>query len=87
MADHIGRLLQSVRASMANPKSPSSQLGLINASQAIIQRGKMIAARKLLFPPSVIKLQLAYFAKQTATCLADLRTTAAKVMTILLIID
>ena len=81
MADHIGRLLQSVRASMA----------LINASQAIIQPcGKMIAASKAAVPTvgdQAAALQLANFAKQTATCLAELRTAAAKVMTILLIID
>ena len=75
MADHIGRLLQA----------------LINASQAIIQPcGKMIAASKAAVPTvgdQAAALQLANFAKQTATCLAELRTAAAKVMTILLIID
>ena len=88
VADLIGRLVQSVRASMANP---SSQLGLINASQAIIQPcGKMISASKAAVATvgdQATALQLANFAKQTATCLADLRTAAAKVRAILLIID
>ncbi|XP_065832008.1 talin-like [Oscarella lobularis] len=65
---------------MANP---SSQLGLINASQAIIQPcGKMISASKAAVATvgdQATALQLANFAKQTATCLADLRTAAAKV--------
>ena len=92
MADLIGRLVQSVRANcMANPESPSSQLGLINASQAIIQPcGKMISASKAAVATvgdEATALQLSNFAKQTATCLADLRTAAAKVRAILLIID
>nr|A0A3G2LGI8.1 RecName: Full=Talin [Oscarella pearsei]AYN71349.1 talin [Oscarella pearsei] len=82
VADHIGRLVQAVRASMANPESPSSQLGLINASQAMIQPcGKMIAASKAAVPTigdQAAALQLANFAKQTATCLAELRTAAGK---------
>ena len=36
VAEQISALVQSVRASMANPDSPSAQLGLINSSQAMI---------------------------------------------------
>ena len=36
VAEQISALVQSVRFSMANPDSPSAQLGLINASQSII---------------------------------------------------
>ena len=36
VAEQISALVQSVRSSMANPDSPSTQLGLINSSQAMI---------------------------------------------------
>ena len=36
VAEQISRLVQSVRTSMNNPDSASAQLGLINASQAMI---------------------------------------------------
>ena len=36
VAEQISALVQSVRYSMANPDSPSAQLGLINSSQTII---------------------------------------------------
>ena len=79
-------IVQSVRASMANPESPSSQLGLINASTAVWQddfrfESCCCECRRSSY------CKLANFAKQTATCLADLRTAAAKVRAILLIID
>ena len=68
---------------MATPDSASSQLGLINASQAMIQPcGKMIAAAKAAVPTigdQSAAIQLANFAKQTASSLAELRNAAAKV--------
>ena len=36
VAEQISQLIQSVRASVANPDSPSAQLGLINASMNMI---------------------------------------------------
>ena len=36
VAEQISALVQSVRSSMANADSPSTQLGLINSSQAMI---------------------------------------------------
>ena len=36
VAEQISSLVQAVRGSMANPDNPSAQLGLINASQAMI---------------------------------------------------
>lgn len=36
VAEQISNLVQAVRSSMANPDNPSAQLGLINASQAMI---------------------------------------------------
>ncbi|XP_062512011.1 talin-like [Corticium candelabrum] len=82
VADHIGKLVQAVRLSMASPESASSQLGLINASQAMIQPcGKMIAAAKAAVPTigdQAAAIQLANFAKQTASSLAELRAAASK---------
>ena len=80
---HNSFLSQAVRLSMASPESASSQLGLINASQAMIQPcGKMIAAAKAAVPTigdQAAAIQLANFAKQTASSLAELRAAASKV--------
>ena len=71
---------QAVRLIMATPDSASSQVGLINASQAVIQPcGKMIAATKATVATigdQVAVIQLANFAKQTASSLAELWTAA-----------
>ena len=69
---------------MATPDSASSQLGLTNTSQgAMIQPcGKMIAAVKAAVPTigdQAAAIQLANFAKQTASSVAELRNAAAKV--------
>eukprot|EP00731_Ephydatia_muelleri_P016952 Em0010g50a len=78
----ISQLIQSVRASVANPDSPSAQLGLINASMNMIPpAGKMVAAAKAAVPTvgdQAAALQLGNFAKATASALADLRTATSK---------
>ena len=75
--------LQAVWLSMATPDSASSQVGLINASQAMIQpSGKMIAAAKATVPTigyQAAAIQLANFTKQTASFLTELRPSASKV--------
>jgi len=84
VAEQISALVQSVRASMANPDSPSAQLGLINSSQAMIPpAGKMVAAAKAAVPTvgdQAAALQLGNFAKATAIALAELRTASTKVL-------
>ena len=83
VAEQISRLVQAVRVSMVNADSPSAQLGLINASQAMIPpSGKMVAAAKAAVPTvgdQAAALQLGNFAKATANALAELRAASAKV--------
>ena len=82
VAEQISQLIQSVRASIANPDSPSAQLGLINASMNMIPpAGKMVAATKAAVPTvgdQAAALQLGNFAKATAMALAALRTATSK---------
>ncbi|KAA8595437.1 hypothetical protein FQN60_010728 [Etheostoma spectabile] len=83
VADHIPQLVQGVRGSQAKPEDLSAQLGLIIASQNFLQPGsKMVTSAKSSVPTvtdQAAAMQLGQCAKNLATCLAELRTSAQKV--------
>ncbi|XP_047436192.1 talin-2a isoform X2 [Mugil cephalus] len=82
VADHIPQLVQGVRGSQAKPEDLSAQLGLIIASQNFLQPGsKMVTSAKSSVPTvtdQAAAMQLGQCAKNLATCLAELRTSAQK---------
>ncbi|CAJ1048985.1 talin-2a isoform X1 [Xyrichtys novacula] len=82
VADHIPQLVQGVRGSQAKPEDLSSQLALIIASQNFLQPGsKMVTSAKSSVPTvtdQAAAMQLGQCAKNLATCLAELRTSAQK---------
>uniref|UniRef100_A0A671WGA9 Talin 2a n=1 Tax=Sparus aurata TaxID=8175 RepID=A0A671WGA9_SPAAU len=82
MADHIPQLVQGVRGSQAKPEDLSAQLALIIASQNFLQPGsKMVTSAKSSVPTvtdQAAAMQLGQCAKNLATCLAELRTSAQK---------
>ncbi|XP_031170139.1 talin-2a isoform X1 [Sander lucioperca] len=82
VADHIPQLVQGVRSSQAKPEDLSAQLALIIASQNFLQPGgKMVTSAKSSVPTvtdQAAAMQLGQCAKNLATCLAELRTSAQK---------
>ncbi|XP_054463848.1 talin-2a [Anoplopoma fimbria] len=82
VADHIPQLVQGVRGSQAKPEDLSAQLALIIASQNFLQPGsKMVTSAKSSVPTvtdQAAAMQLGQCAKNLATCLAELRTSAQK---------
>ncbi|XP_071063244.1 talin-2a isoform X1 [Pseudochaenichthys georgianus] len=82
VADHIPQLVQGVRGSQAKPEDRSAQLALIIASQNFLQPGsKMVTSAKSSVPTvtdQAAAMQLGQCAKNLATCLAELRTSAQK---------
>uniref|UniRef100_A0A668ANE5 Talin 2a n=1 Tax=Myripristis murdjan TaxID=586833 RepID=A0A668ANE5_9TELE len=82
VADHIPQLVQGVRGSQAQPEDLSAQLALIIASQNFLQPGsKMVTSAKSSVPTvtdQAAAMQLGQCAKNLATCLAELRTSAQK---------
>ncbi|XP_041835716.1 talin-2a isoform X1 [Melanotaenia boesemani] len=82
VADHIPQLVQGVRGSQAKPEDLSAQLALIIASQNFLQPGsKMVTSAKSSVPTVTDQpaaMQLGQCAKNLATCLAELRTSAQK---------
>lgn len=82
VADHIPQLVQGVRGSQAKPEDLSTQLTLIIASQNFLQPGsKMVTSAKSSVPTvtdQAAAMQLGQCAKNLATCLAELRTSAQK---------
>uniref|UniRef100_H3CSI7 Talin 2a n=1 Tax=Tetraodon nigroviridis TaxID=99883 RepID=H3CSI7_TETNG len=82
VADHIPQLVQGVRSSQASPEDLSAQLALIIASQNFLQPGsKMVTSAKSSVPTvtdQAAAMQLGQCAKNLATCLAELRTSAQK---------
>ncbi|XP_074468145.1 talin-2 isoform X2 [Sebastes fasciatus] len=82
VADHIPQLVQGVRGSQARPEDLSAQLALIIASQNFLQPGsKMVTSAKSSVPTvtdQAAAMQLGQCAKNLATCLAELRTSAQK---------
>uniref|UniRef100_A0A7N6BNP5 Talin 2a n=1 Tax=Anabas testudineus TaxID=64144 RepID=A0A7N6BNP5_ANATE len=82
VADHIPQLVQGVRGSQAKPEELSAQLALIIASQNFLQPGsKMVTSAKSSVPTvtdQAAAMQLGQCAKNLATCLAELRTSAQK---------
>ncbi|XP_078108062.1 talin-2a [Sander vitreus] len=82
VADHIPQLVQGVRGSQAKPEDLSAQLALIIASQNFLQPGgKMVTSAKSSVPTvtdQAAAMQLSQCAKNLATCLAELRTSAQK---------
>ncbi|XP_029314184.1 talin-2 isoform X3 [Cottoperca gobio] len=84
VADHIPQLVQGVRGSQAKAEDISAQLALIIASQNFLQPGsKMVTSAKSSVPTvtdQAAAMQLGQCAKNLATCLAELRTSAQKVV-------
>ncbi|XP_067345947.1 talin-2a isoform X2 [Channa argus] len=82
VAEHIPQLVQGVRGSQAKPEDLSAQLALIIASQNFLQPGsKMVTSAKSSVPTvtdQAAAMQLGQCAKNLATCLAELRTSAQK---------
>uniref|UniRef100_A0A7N9ALL1 Talin 2a n=1 Tax=Mastacembelus armatus TaxID=205130 RepID=A0A7N9ALL1_9TELE len=82
VADHIPQLVQGVRGSQAKPEDLSAQLALIISSQNFLQPGsKMVTSAKSSVPTvadQAAAMQLGQCAKNLATCLAELRTSAQK---------
>ncbi|CAK6963942.1 talin-2a [Scomber scombrus] len=82
VADHIPQLVQGVRGSQAKPEDLCAQLALIIASQNFLQPGsKMVTSAKSSVPTvtdQAAAMQLGQCAKNLATCLAELRTSAQK---------
>ncbi|XP_042366162.1 talin-2a isoform X1 [Plectropomus leopardus] len=82
VADHIPQLVQGVRGSQAKTEDLSAQLALIIASQNFLQPGsKMVTSAKSSVPTvtdQAAAMQLGQCAKNLATCLAELRTSAQK---------
>uniref|UniRef100_A0A1A7XNS5 Talin 2 n=2 Tax=Iconisemion striatum TaxID=60296 RepID=A0A1A7XNS5_9TELE len=82
VADHIPQLVQGVRGSQAKPEDLSAQLALIIAGQNFLQPGsKMVTSAKSSVPTvtdQAAAMQLGECAKNLATCLAELRTSAQK---------
>ncbi|XP_062327021.1 talin-2a isoform X1 [Osmerus eperlanus] len=82
VADHIPQLVQGVRGSQAQPEDLSAQLALIIASQNFLQPGsKMVTSAKSAVPTvtdQAAAMQLGQCAKNLATSLAELRTSAQK---------
>ncbi|KAG7517328.1 talin-2 isoform X1, partial [Solea senegalensis] len=82
VADHMPQLNQGVRGSQAKPEDLSAQLALIIASQNFLQPGsKMVTSAKSSVPTvtdQAAAMQLGQCAKNLATCLAELRTSAQK---------